>query len=55
MIAHQAGCVFEGELAVVDEYAGAVNNADAGQHLADCVGPASGVILASHGALGDRR
>jgi ribulose-5-phosphate 4-epimerase/fuculose-1-phosphate aldolase len=51
VITHQAGCVFEGELAVVKEYDGAVNSAEAGQHLADGVGPASGIILASHGAL----
>jgi len=51
VIAHQAACVFDGELAVVDEYDGAVNNADAGQHLADSVGGACGVIMANHGAL----
>lgn len=51
VIGHQAGCVFDGEIGVVNEYDGAVNNADAGQHLADNVGAASGVILASHGAL----
>lgn len=51
VIGHQAGCVFDGEIGVVNEYDGAVNNADAGQHLADNVGAATGVILASHGAL----
>lgn len=51
VISHQAGCVFDGEIGVVNEYDGAVNNADAGQHLADHVGAATGVILASHGAL----
>jgi ribulose-5-phosphate 4-epimerase/fuculose-1-phosphate aldolase len=51
VIGHQAACVFDGEIGVVNEYDGAVNNADAGQHLADNVGNATGVILASHGAL----
>jgi len=51
VISHQAGCVFDGEIGVVNEYDGAVNNADAGQHLADNVGVASGIVLANHGAL----
>jgi len=51
VISHQAGCVFDGEIGVVNEYDGAVNNADAGQHLADNVGAASGIVLANHGAL----
>lgn len=51
VIAHQAACVFDGEIGVVNEYDGAVNNVDAGQHLADHVGGASGIVLANHGAL----
>jgi ribulose-5-phosphate 4-epimerase/fuculose-1-phosphate aldolase len=51
VIGHQAPCVFDGEVGVVNEYDGAVNNVDAGQHLADGVGAATGVILANHGAL----
>lgn len=51
VIGHQAGCVFDGEIGLVNEYDGAVNNLDAGQHLADHVGADTGVILANHGAL----
>ncbi len=51
VITHQAGCMFDGEIGLYDEYDGAINTPDAGQHLADGVGANSGVIMASHGAL----
>jgi ribulose-5-phosphate 4-epimerase/fuculose-1-phosphate aldolase len=51
VIAHQNACLFDGELAFVDEYEGAVESADAGRVLAEKVGKASGVLLANHGAL----
>jgi ribulose-5-phosphate 4-epimerase/fuculose-1-phosphate aldolase len=50
-ITHQAGCVFDGELGVVDEYDGGVTDASAGARLAELVGPMSGAVLANHGAL----
>jgi ribulose-5-phosphate 4-epimerase/fuculose-1-phosphate aldolase len=48
---HQNSCIFDGDLAFVDEYAGFVSNADAGVYLADCVGKATAVVLANHGGL----
>jgi len=50
-IHHQGSCVFDGELALVNEYRGSIGNASEGQWLANTVGDASGVIMASHGAL----
>jgi ribulose-5-phosphate 4-epimerase/fuculose-1-phosphate aldolase len=50
-ITHQAACMFDGALALVDEYEGQVLDEDASTWLADRVGSAEGVILASHGAL----
>jgi ribulose-5-phosphate 4-epimerase/fuculose-1-phosphate aldolase len=50
-ITHQAACMFDGALALVDEYQGQVLDADAGVWLADAVGDADGVILQSHGAI----
>jgi ribulose-5-phosphate 4-epimerase/fuculose-1-phosphate aldolase len=50
-ITHQAACMFDGALALVDEYQGQVLDADAGTWLAEQVGDADGVILVSHGAI----
>jgi ribulose-5-phosphate 4-epimerase/fuculose-1-phosphate aldolase len=50
-ITHQAACMFDGGLRLVDEYQGQVLDADAGAWLADAVGDAIGVILLSHGAI----
>jgi ribulose-5-phosphate 4-epimerase/fuculose-1-phosphate aldolase len=47
---HQNSCIFEGELAFVDEYEFTAG-VDAARSLADHVGKASGVLLAHHGAL----
>lgn len=47
---HQNSCIFDGELAIVDEYAG-VESAEQGQWLAKQVGDASGILLAHHGAI----
>jgi ribulose-5-phosphate 4-epimerase/fuculose-1-phosphate aldolase len=49
-IVHQNSCIFDGELAVVDEYAG-VDDAQQGEWLAAQVGDASGILLAHHGAI----
>jgi len=50
-ITHQAACMFDGALALVDEYDGQVLDADAGASLARQVGDADGVILVNHGAI----
>ena len=47
---HQNSCIFDGELALVDEYAG-VDDAQQGKWLAAQVGDASGILLAQHGAI----
>jgi ribulose-5-phosphate 4-epimerase/fuculose-1-phosphate aldolase len=47
---HQNSCIFDGEIAFVDEY-GEVGDATEGQWLADQVGDASGILLAHHGAI----
>ena len=50
-ITHQAACMFDGALTLVDEYAGQVLDTDAGASLAEHVGDADGVILVNHGAI----
>jgi ribulose-5-phosphate 4-epimerase/fuculose-1-phosphate aldolase len=50
-IAHQNSAIFWDELALVDEYDGSIETAEAGQALADAMGGASGVILRNHGAV----
>jgi ribulose-5-phosphate 4-epimerase/fuculose-1-phosphate aldolase len=50
-ITHQAACMFDGALRLVDEYEGQVLDDEAGDRLAAQVGDADGVILVSHGAL----
>jgi len=50
-ITHQAACMFDGAMALVDEYAGQVLDEDAGEWLAERVGDADGVILVSHGVI----
>jgi ribulose-5-phosphate 4-epimerase/fuculose-1-phosphate aldolase len=49
-LVHQNSCIFDGELAFVDEYSG-VESANDGKWLAREVGDASGVLLAHHGAI----
>lgn len=49
-LVHQNSCIFDGELAIVDEYGGVDTAAD-GKWLAHEVGDASGVLLAHHGAI----
>jgi ribulose-5-phosphate 4-epimerase/fuculose-1-phosphate aldolase len=50
-IFHQTGCMFDGELAFVDEYTGEVADADLGADLADRIGDATVVVLANHGVV----
>ena len=47
---HQNACIFDGELAFVDEYGG-IEDANDGKWLAAQVGDASGILLAHHGAI----
>jgi ribulose-5-phosphate 4-epimerase/fuculose-1-phosphate aldolase len=49
-IVHQNSCIFDGEIAFVDEYAG-VDDAEQGKWLATQIGDASGILLAHHGAI----
>jgi ribulose-5-phosphate 4-epimerase/fuculose-1-phosphate aldolase len=50
-VTHQAACMFDGAMALVDEYEGQVLDADAGEWLADRVGDADAVVLVSHGVI----
>jgi ribulose-5-phosphate 4-epimerase/fuculose-1-phosphate aldolase len=50
-LAHQTGCMFDGDLAFVQEYTGEVDDAELGARLAEQIGDASTVILASHGII----
>jgi ribulose-5-phosphate 4-epimerase/fuculose-1-phosphate aldolase len=50
-IVHQTGSMFDGDLAFVTEYTGEVDDAVLGAQLADAIGDASTVILASHGVI----
>ncbi len=47
---HQNSCIFDGELAFVDEYGG-IEDANDGKWLAREMDDASGVLLAHHGAI----
>ena len=47
---HQNSCIFDDELAFVDEYAG-IEDANDGKGRAREVGDASGILLAHHGAI----
>ena len=49
-LVHQNACIFDGELAFVDEYGG-IEDANDGKWLATQVGDASGILLAHHGAI----
>ena len=49
-IVHQNSCIFDGELAFVDEYGG-IEDTNDGKWLATQVLDASGILLAHHGAI----
>ncbi len=51
VISHQNSCIFDGGLLTVDEYAGTVENPEAGAALARRTGTAIGIQLAHHGAV----
>lgn len=48
---NQTGCMFEGDLAFVDEYTGEIASADLGADLAARIGSATVVVLANHGVI----
>ena len=50
-ILHQTGCMYDGDLAFVDEYRGEIDDLLLGTELADAIGEASIVILANHGLI----
>jgi ribulose-5-phosphate 4-epimerase/fuculose-1-phosphate aldolase len=50
-IVHQTGSMFHGDLKLVQEYTGEVDDAELGAQLAEQIGDASTVILASHGII----
>ena len=50
-IADQQACLFDGEIALFNEYTGGVDDARGGQYLADALGTATAAILGNHGAL----
>ncbi len=47
---HQNSCIFDGEIALIDEYTG-VDDPEQGKWLAAQIGDASGILLAHHGAI----
>lgn len=51
VITEQTGCMFDGEMAIFDEFTGGVDNPEAGAQLAAAVGDAKAAILINHGAL----
>jgi ribulose-5-phosphate 4-epimerase/fuculose-1-phosphate aldolase len=50
-ILHQNGSMFYDDLKLVEEYTGEVDSAQLGAELADMIGDATTVILASHGII----
>lgn len=50
-ISDQQACMFDGDIALFDEYTGGIDDADGGRYLAGEVGDATAVILANHGVL----
>lgn len=50
-ILHQNGSMFHGDLKMVHEYTGEVDSAELGAELAEMIGDASVVLLASHGII----
>jgi ribulose-5-phosphate 4-epimerase/fuculose-1-phosphate aldolase len=50
-IFHQTGCMFEDELAFVDEYTGEIASPELGADLAERIGSKSVVVLANHGVI----
>merc|ERR1711933_501323 len=43
--------MFDGDIALFDEYTGGIDNPEDGQHLARRIGNATAILLASHGVI----
>ncbi len=50
-ITDQQACMFDGDIALFDEYTGGVDDTGSGDYLASAIGDATAVILANHGVL----
>jgi len=50
-ITDQQACMFDGDIALFDEYTGGVDDTEGGDYLATAIGDATAVILANHGVL----
>lgn len=50
-ITDQQSCMFDGEMALFDEYTGGIDSASGGRDLASAIGDATVVLLANHGLL----
>jgi ribulose-5-phosphate 4-epimerase/fuculose-1-phosphate aldolase len=50
-ILHQNASLFDGDLLFINEYAGEIDDAELGADLAEQIGDASVVVLASHGVI----
>ena len=50
-IIDQQACMFDGDIALFDEYTGGVDDAEGGAYLTERIGMSTAVILANHGVL----
>ena len=50
-IIDQQACMFDGDIALFDEYTGGVDDAEGGAYLTERIGLSTAVILANHGVL----
>jgi ribulose-5-phosphate 4-epimerase/fuculose-1-phosphate aldolase len=50
-ITHQNSYIFDGDIGFIDESDGVIGTPDAGVRLAECIGTATGIILANQGAI----
>ena len=50
-IMHQQGSMFDGDLVLIDEYTGEIDDAELGGELADRIGDAKNALLVSHGII----
>lgn len=50
-IVNQTGVMYDGDIAYVDEYTGEVDSPELGADLAEMIGDAKVIVLASHGVL----
>lgn len=51
VLTEQTGCMFDGDIAVFNEFTGGIDNPEAGKQLAEAVGEARSALLVNHGAL----